>query len=71
MILVIVYASEECRRYYKCKEYPILVLSDYENLVYFTTTKILNYCQAWLAQELAGNEFKILYSPENLNGKLD
>ena len=49
----------------------VQVFSDHQNLVYFTTTKILNRCQAWWTQELAGSDFRIYYRPGNRNGKPD
>jgi len=49
----------------------VQVFSDHQNLVYFTTTKILNCRQAWWAQELAGIDFRIYYRPGNRNGKPD
>jgi hypothetical protein len=70
-MLAIVSAFKEWRRYLEGAEHPILVFSDYKNLEYFTTTKVLNHCQARWAQELAGYDFKIVYCPGNLNGKPD
>jgi transposase InsO family protein len=47
------------------------VVSDHQNLEYFTTTKVLNRRQARWAQELAGIDFKIHYRPGAQNGKPD
>jgi len=49
----------------------VQVFSDHQNLEYFTTTKILNRCQAQWAQELSGIDFRIYYRPGNGNGKPD
>jgi len=47
------------------------VLSNYQNLEYSTTTKVLNRCQVWWAQELADINFQIYYRPGILNRKPD
>jgi len=41
-LLAIVVAMEQWRVYLKGSTYPIQVWTDYKNLIYFTTTKILN-----------------------------
>jgi hypothetical protein len=48
-----------------------LVFSDHKNVEDFNMTKVLNCRQPRWAQELAGYDFKIVYYPGNLNGKLD
>jgi hypothetical protein len=70
-MLAIVSSFKEWRRYLDGTEHSIVVFSDYKNLEYFTTTKVLNYCQAIWAQELAGYEFKIVYHSGDLNCKPD
>jgi hypothetical protein len=70
-ILAIVSSLKEWRRYLEGAKHSILVFSDHKNLEYFTTTKVLNHHQARWAQELASYDFKIVYHPGNLNGKLD
>jgi hypothetical protein len=45
-MLAIVSSFKEWRRYLEGAEDSILVFSDYKNLEYFTTTKVLNCCQA-------------------------
>jgi hypothetical protein len=42
-MLMIISAVKEWRRYLEDVEYLSLVFSDYKNLKYFTTTKVLNY----------------------------
>jgi hypothetical protein len=44
--LVIVSPFKEWRRYLEGTEHSILVFSDHKHLEYFTTTKVLNRCQA-------------------------
>jgi hypothetical protein len=70
-ILAIVSTFKEWTRYVEGAEHSILVFSDHKNLEYFTTMKVLNHGQARWAQELARYDFKIVYHPGNLNGKLD
>ena len=70
-MLAIVSAFKECRRYLEGAQHEVLVFIDYKNLEYFTTTKVLNRRQARWAQELAGYEFKSIYSPGAQNGKPD
>jgi hypothetical protein len=59
------------RKYLEGALLPDLVYTDYQNLEYFTTTKVLNRRQARWAQELAGIDFKICYRPRLQNGKPD
>jgi hypothetical protein len=42
-MLTIVSSFKEWRKYLEGAEHSILVFSDYKNLKYFTTTKVLNY----------------------------
>jgi hypothetical protein len=62
---------KEWRIYTEGAEHSILVYSDDKNVEYFTTTKVLNPSHARWAQELAGYNLKIVYSPSKLNGKLE
>jgi hypothetical protein len=70
-MLAIVSGFKEWRRYLEGAEHPILVFSDYKNLEYFTTNKVLNRHQTRWAQELAGYNFTIVYRSGNLNRKPD
>jgi len=70
-LLAIVDAFKHWRRYCEWATHQIQVLSDHQNLEYFTTTKVLNRRQARWAQELAGINFRIYYQPEAQNGKPD
>jgi hypothetical protein len=49
----------------------MLVLTDYKNLEYFTTTKLLNVQQVHWAEELAAFDFIITYRPGPLNVRAD
>jgi hypothetical protein len=49
----------------------VMVYSDYQNLEYFMTTKVLNRRQVRWAPELAAFDFKIVYRPSSQNGKPD
>jgi len=70
-LLAVVDAFKHWRRYCEGAMYQTQVLSDHQNLEYFTTTKVLNRWQAQWAQELAGINFRIYYRPRSQNGKLD
>jgi len=58
-LLAIVDASKHWRCYCEGATHQVQVYSDYQNLEYFTTTKVLNRCQARWVQELAGIDFRI------------
>ena len=51
--------------------HPIKVYTDYKNLEYFTTMKVLNRRQAHWADYLSLFDFKIIYRPGRENGKAD
>jgi len=70
-LLAIVDAFKHWRRYCEGAVHQVRVFSDYQNLEYFTTTKVLNRRQARWAQELAGIDFRIYYRPGTQNGKPD
>jgi hypothetical protein len=70
-MLAIVSSFKEWRGYLEGAEHSILVFSDYKNLEYFTTIKVLNLRQGRWAQKLARDDFQIVYRFGNLNGKLD
>ena len=52
-------------------DYPIKVLSDYKNLEYFMTTKLLNRHQAHWFKFLSWFNFQIIYWPGKSGGKPD
>lgn len=68
---MVVDAFKHWRRYCKGAVHQIQVLSEHQNLEYFTTTKVLNRRQARWAQELAGVDFRIYYRPGAQNGQTD
>jgi len=71
-LLAVVDAFKHWRPYCKGAVHQIQVLSDHQNLEYFTMTKVvLNRQQAWWAQELVGINFRIYYRPGSQNGKPD
>jgi RNase H-like domain found in reverse transcriptase len=41
-LLAIMAAFQKWRVYVKRSKYPVRVLTDYKNFIYFTTTKVLN-----------------------------
>jgi len=66
--ITIVAALEEWRCYLEGSHHQILIYTDHKNLEYFSTTKIFNRWQARWAQQLAGHDFIIFYSPGSANG---
>jgi hypothetical protein len=70
-LMVIIYAFEEWRPELQSVINPIHVLSDYKNLEYFTTIKLLNRRQARWSQFVAQFNFKIVYRPGTAGGKPD
>jgi hypothetical protein len=70
-LMAIVRAFEEWRPELQSVINPIRVLSDHKNLEYFTTTKLLNRCQARWSQFLSQFNFKIVYCPGTAGGEPD
>jgi len=70
-LLAIVDTFKHWRRYCEGATNQVQMFSNHQNLEYFTTTKILNRCQARWTHELAGIDFRIYYRPGNRNGKPD
>jgi hypothetical protein len=68
-LLAIVNCFKAWRRYLEGSLHMVQVFSDYKNLEYFMTTKVLNRRQACWAQELVGMDFKIFYRKGTSNGK--
>ena len=67
----IVSSFKQWRHYLEGAAHIVLVYSDHKNLMYFTTTKVLNRRQARWAQKLTAYDFKIIHRPGTQNGKLD
>jgi len=70
-ILAVVDVFKHWQSYCEGAVHKIQVLSDHQNLGYFTTTKVLNRRQARWAQELVGVDFRIYYRPGAQNGNPD
>jgi len=70
-LLAIVDSFKHWRRYCEGAIHQVQVLSDHQNLEYFTATKVANHRQARWAQELAGIDCKIFFQPGSQNGKRD
>jgi hypothetical protein len=70
-LMAIVRAFEEWRPELEGALHPIKVLSDYKNLEYFMTTKLLNRRQTRWAEFLSRFHFKIVYRPRKASGKPD
>ena len=70
-LLAIVDAFEEWRVYLEGSTYPVKVLTDHKNLLYFTTTKKLNRRQTRWSETLAKYNFQISYVKGSENGRAD
>ena len=57
--------------YLKGPAYPINVITDYKNLEYFSTTKILTWRQAWWSEYLSQFNLVIRFRPGCLGTKPD
>jgi len=71
VLLAIVQALKEWRRYLKGSGQHFRVLTDHENLIRFTTTKELTGRQIRWSEVLSGFDFKIDYRPGKEGGKPD
>ncbi|OBT70641.1 hypothetical protein VF21_10648 [Pseudogymnoascus sp. 05NY08] len=70
-LLAIIVAFEQWRVYLKGSTYPVQVWTDHKNLIYFTTTKVLNRRQVCWAETLAAYNFTITYRKGSENVRAD
>jgi len=70
-LLAIVVAMEQWRVYLKGSTYLVQVWTDHKNLIYFTTTKVLNRRQVRWAETLASYNFVISYRKGLENARAD
>ena len=70
-LLAIVDAFKQWRVYLKGPKYEVQVYSDHKNLLYFTTTKVLNRRQVYWSEELSQYNFRIHYQKGSENTKVD
>jgi hypothetical protein len=70
-LLAIVVAFEQWRVYLEGPAYPVQVWTDHKNLIYFTTTKVLNRRQVRWAETLAAYNFTIAYRKGSENARAD
>lgn len=70
-LLAIVVSFKQWKVYLEGPKFTVNVLSDHKNLIYFTTTKILNRRQVRWAEELAVFNYKISYQPGSANARAD
>ena len=70
-LLAIVTVSSEWRVYLEGSKYPVKVFTDHKNLLYFTTTKVLNRRQVRWAELLLAYNFTISYTKGHENAKAD
>jgi hypothetical protein len=60
-LLKVVDAFKHWRPYCHGNRFPILVFTDYQNLRYFTTSKVLDQCQVHWGEKLLEFDFRIVY----------
>ena len=70
-LLAIVECLKEWRVYLEGPKYKVKVYSNYKNLLYFTTIKVLNRRQVRWLELLANYNFKILYYKGLENSRVD
>ena len=70
-LLAIVMALREWDVYLEGSKYEVDVFSDHKNLIYFTTTKVLNRRQVRWAETLASYNYKIIYVKKTKNVQAD
>jgi transposase InsO family protein len=70
-LLAIVEAFVKWRVYLEGSKYPVQVITDHKNLIYFTTTKILNRRQVRWSETLSSYNFTIQYRKGSENGRAD
>lgn len=70
-LLAIVDAFKQWRVYLEGPKHEVQVYSDHKNLLYFTTTKVLNRRQVRWSEELSQYNFKIHYRKGSENAKAD
>ena len=70
-LLAIVVALQQWRVYLEGPRHQVTILTDHKNLIYFTSTKILNRRQVRWAEELARFNYKILYQKGSDNNRAD
>lgn len=70
-LLAIVASMEQWRAYLEGAKHVVTVYTDHKNLLYFTTTKVLNRRQVRWAETLATYNFRILYRKGSENTQAD
>ena len=70
-LLAVVRALDEWRHYLEGGEYPVDIISDHKNLLYFATARTLTRRQARWSLFLSRFNFTITYRPGRLGGKPD
>ena len=70
-LLAIVIAFKQWKVYLEGPKYQVNVLTDHKNLVYFTSTKVLNRRQVRWMEELAVFNYRIKYQKGTENNRVD
>ena len=68
-LMAMIRCFEEWRAELESSPHPIRVLSDYKNLEYFMSTKLLSRRQARWSEFLSRFNFRIIYRPRKAGGK--
>ena len=70
-LMAIIWCFKKWRSQLTSMPHPIQVLSDYRNLEYVISTKLLNRRQAYWSEFLSRFDFRIIYRPVQLGDKPD
>jgi hypothetical protein len=70
-LLAIVEAFKQWRVYLEGSRYPVKVWTDHKNLIYFTTTKVLNKRQVRWSEALSAFNFNITHRKGSENARAD
>ncbi len=70
-LLAIVDSFKQWRVYLEGSKEPVKVFTDHKNLLYFTTTKVLNRRQVRWSEEMSNYNFEITYRKGSENGRAD
>lgn len=70
-LLAIVAAFKQWKVYLEGPKHQVSILTDHKNLIYFTSTKVLNRRQVRWSEELAVFNYKITYQKGSENNRAD
>ena len=70
-LLAIVKCFQQWRVYFENAKHRVVIYTNHKNLLYFTTTKVLNRRQVRWAKKLSRYNFKIFYRKDSENENVD